>query len=486
MTDFSGGKAAPQTHPRPSSPGAAILLIGIMFLDRFSFYGMRSFLFIYMNETLEAVPNMPDSSILYSASFLVAVLIPVIAGMVLDHLIEKPMGITLGASLVAVGMLLLIAHNTWLILLGITLVTVGSSFTKVGFMASLGFTMPEQGARIAGLYWLTYAVINLAAFASGIFIFRLFDKFGADLCLVLMAVMAMTIAALSGLGRSTGLLKTETELLQRQPRSTGATLGGFFVVAMVVATAFLLIALFVFVDQDSSIMQWLIIAPILFVLLAASIAMFATASSLRATLLIVGMGLLSMFLFALMELQQTLHRNQFGADVFDISPYLELLANLAVTLLLGIVFLLSNARGNAGMRAVAGVMVAGVALMLLSVVAGLGAAAVGLPAIGGSILLGAAAEAFLVPAIHATGWHLAPNFRKGTAFGIVLGFTGFSGMLANLFSGYDPDFGTPGESLLPGIGLFAFTIILLGLGVAVWLGLRGQPQAVEMDENPFA
>lgn len=486
MTDFSGGKAAPQAHPRPSSPGAAILLIGIMFLDRFSFYGMRSFLFVYMRETLEAQQEMPNSFLLYSASFLVAVLIPVIAGMVLDHLIEKPMGITLGASLVAVGMLLLIAHNTWLILLGLTLIIVGSSFTKVGLMASLGFTMPEHGARIAGLYWLTYAAINLAAFASGIFIFWLFEKFGADLCLVLMAVVAMAIAALSGLGRSTGLLKTEAELLQRQPRSTGATLGGLFVVAMVVVIAFLLIALFVFIAPDSSIMQWLIIAPILFVLLAASIAMFATASSLRATLLIVGMGLLTMFMFALMQLQQTLHRNQFGMDAFDISPYLELLACMVVTLLLGIVFLVWNARGNSGLRAVAGVMVAGVALMLLSVVAGLGASAIGLPAIGGSMLMGAVAEAFLVPAIQATGWHLAPNFRKGTAFGIVLGFSGFSGMLADLFSGYDVDFGTSAESFLPGIGLFAFTIILLGLGVAIWIGLRKQHEAVEVDENPFA
>jgi proton-dependent oligopeptide transporter, POT family len=99
MTDQTAGDSAEQTflgHPR----GLVTLFFTEMW-ERFSFYGMRALLVIYLTQHFLFSQNSAQA--LYGAYAALVYLIPVIGGVIADRFLGARKAVTIGAALLVLG-----------------------------------------------------------------------------------------------------------------------------------------------------------------------------------------------------------------------------------------------------------------------------------------------------------------------------------------------------------------------------------------------
>ncbi len=141
-------------HP----PGLATLFLVEMW-ERFSYYGMRALLTLYLTKQLLFSDDVAYG--MYGAYTSMVYLTPIFGGMLADRLIGFRKAVTWGAILMALGHFAMAFESTLHLALG--LLIVGNGFFKPNMSSIVGQLYEEGDARRDGGYTIFYMGVNVGA-----------------------------------------------------------------------------------------------------------------------------------------------------------------------------------------------------------------------------------------------------------------------------------------------------------------------------------
>ncbi|NIM02418.1 MAG: MFS transporter [Acidobacteria bacterium] len=144
-------------HPR----GLATLFLVEMW-ERFSYYGMRALLTLYLTKQLLFTDDMAYG--IYGAYTSMVYLTPIFGGMLADRLIGFRKAVTWGALLMAAGHFAMAFESTLHLALG--LLIVGNGFFKPNMSTIVGRLYEEGDPRRDGGYTIFYMGVNVGAFLA--------------------------------------------------------------------------------------------------------------------------------------------------------------------------------------------------------------------------------------------------------------------------------------------------------------------------------
>ncbi|MBT9395372.1 peptide MFS transporter [Hymenobacter sp. NST-14] len=161
-----------------SHPTGLYVLFATEMWERFSYYGMRALLILYMTQAL--VFDKEYSSLIYGNYTSLVYLTPLLGGYVADRYWGNRRSILVGGLMMALGQFALFfsasmysagqatAPQTQLLLfmLGLGLLIFGNGFFKPNISSMVGSLYPAGDSRIDSAYTIFYMGINLGAFFS--------------------------------------------------------------------------------------------------------------------------------------------------------------------------------------------------------------------------------------------------------------------------------------------------------------------------------
>ena len=176
MSDYSPGAAdaadqqpiAGERTPQRTLFGHPAGLYTLFFAEmweRFSYYGMRALLMLYMTKGFLEFGDGRAYTI-YGAYTALVYMTPFFGGLLADRLIGQRMAVVLGGLLMAAGHLLMTVEDQWPFYFALALLIAGNGFFKPNISTIVGTLYPEgSGKRDAG-FTIFYMGINLGAAMS--------------------------------------------------------------------------------------------------------------------------------------------------------------------------------------------------------------------------------------------------------------------------------------------------------------------------------
>jgi POT family proton-dependent oligopeptide transporter len=166
------GNSLPQASTTPPVRGHPRGLYTLFFTEmweRFSYYGMRALLVLFMTDAVArgglGLTDKTAAAIygLYTAAVYLSAL-P--GGWIADKFLGARQSIWCGGVLIILGQFLLVVPRTETFYLGLILVACGTGLLKPNISAIVGELYPEGGARRDAGFTIFYMGINLGAFIS--------------------------------------------------------------------------------------------------------------------------------------------------------------------------------------------------------------------------------------------------------------------------------------------------------------------------------
>src|SRR5262245_12093385 len=170
-------------HP----PGLSLLFLVEMW-ERFSYYGMRGLLVLYLVHSATPAPDAAgfvnpgrgwsraDASLLYGWYTGLAYLLPIAGGLVADRFLGTHRSLVVGGLLIALGHTVLavsglgdLGHSQLgmsVFVLGLALIVIGTGHFKPCVSVMVGQLYPHDDPRRDGAFTIFYMGINLGAFLS--------------------------------------------------------------------------------------------------------------------------------------------------------------------------------------------------------------------------------------------------------------------------------------------------------------------------------
>jgi POT family proton-dependent oligopeptide transporter len=154
-------------HP----PGLFLLFFTEMW-ERFSYYGMRALLVLYMvDHLIKAIQSIagpqaiqPLASYIYGFYTALVYLTPVFGGMLADRILGQRKTVVVGGVLMAIGHFLMAVESLFLVAL--VFLIIGNGCFKPNISTQVGSLYPEGDPRLDRAYTIFYAGVNLGAFFS--------------------------------------------------------------------------------------------------------------------------------------------------------------------------------------------------------------------------------------------------------------------------------------------------------------------------------
>ena len=146
-------------HPR----GLALLFLVEMW-ERFSYYGMRALLVLYLVNALKW--DTARAANLYGSYTSLAYLTPLLGGYLADRFLGTRRSLVIGGILIALGHFSLAMSSVFTFYLGLGLVIMGTGFFKPNVSTMVGQLYPQGDSRRDGGFTLFYMGINLGAFIA--------------------------------------------------------------------------------------------------------------------------------------------------------------------------------------------------------------------------------------------------------------------------------------------------------------------------------
>ena len=148
--------------------------------ERFSFYGMRALLTLYMVEQVfESLSNRDTvSAIVYSSYGSLVYASPLIGGRIADQLNGSRQSILLGGILMAIGHFVLAVENNIAFFLALAFIIVGNGFFKPNISTFVGALYPDGDTRKDSGFTIFHMGINIGAFLSPLICGWLGEKYG--------------------------------------------------------------------------------------------------------------------------------------------------------------------------------------------------------------------------------------------------------------------------------------------------------------------
>src|SRR5579884_4156352 len=132
--------------------------------ERFSYYGMRALLMLYMVNYFRW--SQENSSAVYKWYTSLVYLTPLIGGYLADRVLGNKWAVIIGASLMAVGHFLMAFTPTYIFFSALVFLIAGNGFFKPNMSTQVGRLYPQNDPRRDGAYTIFYMGINLGAFLS--------------------------------------------------------------------------------------------------------------------------------------------------------------------------------------------------------------------------------------------------------------------------------------------------------------------------------
>ncbi len=153
-----------KVHPR-----ALFALFMVELWERFSYYGMRAILVLYMTSKLMDGGFAYDDATaygIYGAYGALVYLTPIIGGWFADKMMGFRKAIIWGALLMAAGQFTLFLDNELTFYVGLALLVIGNGFFKPNISSMIGRFYPEGDPRRDGAFTIFYMGINIGAFLT--------------------------------------------------------------------------------------------------------------------------------------------------------------------------------------------------------------------------------------------------------------------------------------------------------------------------------
>ncbi len=150
-------------------PGGLSTLFFTEMWERFSYYGMRALLVLYMVAAVEKGGlgfSTPDATAIYGLYTASVYFLPLIGGWLADRYIGAKRATFIGGVIIAAGHFALAVPTLTFFYLGLALVAVGTGFLKSNISAMVGDLYDQDDERRDGGFSIFYMGINLGAFAA--------------------------------------------------------------------------------------------------------------------------------------------------------------------------------------------------------------------------------------------------------------------------------------------------------------------------------
>ena len=150
-------------------PGGLSTLFFTEMWERFSYYGMRALLVLYMVAAVNEGGlgfSTPDATAIYGLYTASVYFLPLIGGWLADRYIGAKRATLIGAVVITAGHFALAVPTLTFFYLGLVLVAVGTGFLKSNISAMVGDLYDEEDDRRDGGFSIFYMGINLGAFAA--------------------------------------------------------------------------------------------------------------------------------------------------------------------------------------------------------------------------------------------------------------------------------------------------------------------------------
>ena len=151
-------------------PKALYLLFFTEMWERFSYYGMRGILILYLTKSLiegGLAINEQTASLIYGFFTGFVYFTPLIGGWLADKFIGQRTAITIGGITMMIGQFVLFAINTHTgLYLGLFLLILGNGFFKPNISTLVGRLYSENDPRRDAAFSIFYMGINLGAFLA--------------------------------------------------------------------------------------------------------------------------------------------------------------------------------------------------------------------------------------------------------------------------------------------------------------------------------
>jgi len=153
-------------HPR----GLSTLFFTEMW-ERFSYYGMRGFLILYMTKALAFTDK--EASNAYALYVSSVWLTPILGGLLADRLLGQFRSVLIGGIIIALGHFTLAFHGLPFLYAGLALIVLGTGLLKPNISTLVGGLYEQGDERRDAGFSLFYMGINLGAFLGPIIAGRL-------------------------------------------------------------------------------------------------------------------------------------------------------------------------------------------------------------------------------------------------------------------------------------------------------------------------
>jgi POT family proton-dependent oligopeptide transporter len=148
-------------HPR----GLATLFFTEMW-ERFSYYGMRGFLILYMTKALAFTDTQASNA--YTTYVSSVWLTPILGGLIADAWLGQYRSVLLGGIIIALGHFTLAFHGLAFLYAGLGLIVIGTGLLKPNISTLVGGLYEQGDERRDAGFSLFYMGINLGAFLGPI------------------------------------------------------------------------------------------------------------------------------------------------------------------------------------------------------------------------------------------------------------------------------------------------------------------------------
>ncbi len=143
-------------------PKGLYVLFGSEMWERFSYYGMRALLVLYLTKHLSYARK--DALALYATYTGLFYLTPLLGGFLADKVLGQRKAILVGGIVMALGHFAMAFES--MLFLALSLLVLGNGFFKPNISTMVGNLYPQGDARRDGAYTIFYMGINLGAFIS--------------------------------------------------------------------------------------------------------------------------------------------------------------------------------------------------------------------------------------------------------------------------------------------------------------------------------
>ena len=162
-----------QNHPK-----GLYLLFFVEMWERFSFYGMRALIVLYMIQTL--MFSAEKAGNIYGWYTGLIYLTPLIGGYIADRYLGQRKCIAIGAILMILGLFLLAFGLKSLFFISLFLMIIANGFFKSNISSVLGLLYGDDNNKKDSAFTIFYMGINLGAFFSPLVCGTLAVKFGYE------------------------------------------------------------------------------------------------------------------------------------------------------------------------------------------------------------------------------------------------------------------------------------------------------------------